>query len=141
MKLTEQCDGHMFRQTWKMLSKLNLRTKTIGLKRSVVLLTNPGWSIESTKNGTNIYIRAAQGHSHVVAINPNLFSLRRISLHWKEQKIQYRKLFQLQTNPGEWSVGRKIESKKHETSVFLLTSESARIVIATANDRLERARC
>ena len=41
---------------------------------------------------------------------------------------------------NEWFTGRRIESQKHKTSLFLLSSESARTVIATANDRLEKTR-
>ena len=37
-------------------------------------------------------------------------------------------------------MGRKIESKNHKTSLFLPSPERARIVIETANDRLERTR-
>ena len=36
------------------------------------------------QNGTIIYIRAVQGHSHGVTINPNMFSLREIPLNWKD---------------------------------------------------------
>ena len=34
----------------------------------------------------------------------------------------------------KWSVGRRIESEKHDASLFLLTSKSARFVITTADD-------
>ena len=36
--------------------------------------------------------------------------------------------------------GQRIKFEKHETSLFLLTSESARFVIATANNREVRTR-
>ena len=48
--------------------------------------------------------------------------------------------FQLEVKLGEWSVGRRIDCTKHKTGLFLLSSESARIVIGTAYDRLERIR-
>ena len=38
------------------------------------------------------------------------------------------------------SMGRMSETEKHETDLILFSSESARIVIATATGRLERAR-
>ena len=34
--------------------------------------------------------------------------------------IPHGQLFQPQINPGEWSMGRRIKSETHETSVFLL---------------------
>ena len=73
-------------------------------------------------------------------INSNLVSLKQIPLKLEGTHIPHGQLFQVQINPREWFVGRKIESKKHETSFFLLTSESARIVIETANDRVDRTR-
>ena len=40
-------------------------------------MTNTAWSIVRGQNGTIIYIRAVQGHSHRARINPNfLFSLK-----------------------------------------------------------------
>ena len=33
-----------------------------------------------------------------------------------------------------WAIGRKIKFEKHETSLFVLTSESAKSVIKTADD-------
>ena len=65
------------------------------------------------QHGTIIYIRALQGHSHGVAINPNMFSLTQIPLNWK--------LFQVQIGPREWSMVRRNESKKHKTSLFFST--------------------
>ena len=46
-------------------------------------------------------------------------------------------LFQQQINPREWSMGREIESKQHQTRLFLLSPESAGNIIATTYDRLE----
>ena len=37
-----------------------------------------------------------------------------------------------------WSMGKKIEFEKHETKLFLLTSESSKFVIETADDQLEK---
>ena len=37
-----------------------------------------------------------------------------------------------------WSMDRRIKSEKHETTLFLLTSGSARSVTKTADDRLDR---
>ena len=36
------------------------------------------------QNGTIIYIRAVQGHSHGARINPTVFSSTKIPLNWKE---------------------------------------------------------
>ena len=47
-------------------------------------------------------------------------------------------LFQLSINPRIWSMGRTITFEKHDTSLFLLTSESATCVIETADDWLGR---
>ena len=40
------------------------------------------------QNGTNICIRAVQGHSYGGAINPNLFSLKQVLLNWNEHTIR-----------------------------------------------------
>ena len=90
------------------------------------------------QNGTILSIRALQGHSQGVAINPNLFSLKQILPSLERTHIPHGQLFQLRINLREWSMGRRITFEKHETSLLLLTSECARIVSATANDRLER---
>ena len=54
--------------------------------------------------------------------------------------IPHGQLFQLQITLREWSMGREVQSKEHNTGLFLLNSESARTVIATAYDLLERTR-
>ena len=80
-------------------------------------------------NGTMIYTRALQGHSHGVEINPDLFSLKKIPLNWKEHifhtgtSCNYKSILE-----NEWSMSRRFESKKHKTGLFLLSSESLRIV-------------
>ena len=51
------------------------------------------------------------------------FTFVQVPLNWKEHTIH---------------AGRRIESKEHETSLFLLTSESTRNIIKTADDRLDR---
>ena len=52
--------------------------------------------------------------------------------------VPHGQFFKLQINLSEWSMGRRVESEEHETSLFL--SEGARYVIPTAYDRLERTR-
>ena len=84
MKLREQHVGHMFSHSWKMLSKLELGPKTVGLTYSVVLPTTPEWIICDCQTATTVYIRALQGHSQGVAINPDLFSSKQILWNWKE---------------------------------------------------------
>ena len=74
------------------------------------------------QHGTIICIRAVQGHGHGVAMNPNLFSLKQTPSRWKEHITPHGQLFQLYINPGVFSVDRRIESEKHETRLFLLTS-------------------
>ena len=50
-------------------------------------------------------------------------------------------LFQLEGNAGELSMGEgEVAAKKHKTGLFLLSSKSARLVIATAHHRLEKTR-
>ena len=39
---------------------------------------------------------------------------------------------------GWWSLGRRIKSEKHETSLFLVTSKSARVVIEAADCQVDR---
>ena len=98
------------------------------------------WSVVRTKT-ERVSVRVQ--YTAIVTgfkINPNLVSLKQIPLKLEGTHIPHGQLFQVQINPREWFVGRKIESKKHETSFFLLTSESARIVIETANDRVDRTR-
>ena len=52
----------------------------------------------------------------------DLFSLKEISLNWKQTPIPHGQLFQLSMNLREWSVSRRSTSGKHETSLFLPTS-------------------
>ena len=82
MKLTEQYDGHTFCHSGKMLK---VGTKKNGLTYSVVLLTNPEWSVVIIK--IYDYLHSCIARAPVmdgVAIFPDLFSLRRIPLNWKE---------------------------------------------------------
>ena len=135
MKLTEQHDdGFMFWHLWKMLSNLKLGTKKIVLTHSVVLPTNPEWSIARAKTerlSTFVHCKAT--------ITPDLFSLRQ-TVELERTHLPHGQLFQLLIKPGERSMGRRIESKKHAQRLFSLTFESARLVTETANDRLDRTR-
>ena len=63
---------------------------------------------------------------------PVLFEKDTVAL--ERTHVPHGQLFQLHIGPTEWSMGRRIESKKHETSLFLLSSESVRTVIATTDD-------
>ena len=47
-------------------------------------------------------------------------------------------LVQIFNNLGEWSLGKKVKSEKHETSLFRPTSKSARFVIETADHQLDK---
>ena len=88
-----------------------------GLTYAVFLPTNREKSIVR-KNGTNINIRALQGHNHGVAIDLALFSWMKIPLNWKEHIFHTGSL--PPTNPSWWSTGRRFESKKHKTILFFL---------------------
>ena len=91
------------------------------------------------QNGTIIRIRALQGHSHGVVINPNLFSLKQIPLNWKEHMYHtgsssnYKSL---QKRTVDWQQ----DSVQEAPDKLPLSSESARIVIATAYDLWEWTR-
>ena len=90
------------------------------------------------QKGTIIDIRASQGHSHCVSVNPTLFILTKIPLNWKEHIFHTGSSSNVKSilENGLWAGG--LESEKHETSLFLLTSKSAGFVIKTADDRLDR---
>ena len=109
-----------------------------------------GWRTQSfcwqTQNGVlwgsklNDYSHScSSGHSRGVTVNQsNHVFFVRDTVELERTHIPHGQLFQLLINPWERCMGRRIKSKKHETSLFLPTSESARFVIATAKDRLER---
>ena len=80
MKLTDHNVGHMFRHSWKMLSKVKCETKKIGLTHHVVQPTNPEWSIVRTKTErVSTFVRCIGLHS----IQTCLFSLKQIPFRWK----------------------------------------------------------
>ena len=82
MKLTELYDGHTFCQSLLEGAEDWNKEKSIdGLGRSS---DKPRMECCEGQSGTIIYIRAVQGHSHGVTINPNMFSLRQIPLNWKD---------------------------------------------------------
>ena len=56
----------------------------------------------------------------------NIIFFERETLALERTHIPQGQLFQIFNNLGEWSFGKKIKSGKHETSLLLLTSESAR---------------
>ena len=136
MNPTEQFDGIMFWQACQVLSKVRIGTKRSGFMHSVVLLTNPDCE---DQNGTIIHIRAVTRTQSWCYNQPQLYFLgqryRRIGRNTHSTLAAL-----LQINVREWSVCSKIMSEKYETSLFLLTSNSARFVIKTADDRLERTR-
>ena len=86
------------------------------------------------RNGKIINIRAVQGHSDGVTIQSCFYQTDTVEL--EATHVPHGQLFQLAINPREWPVVRRIESKKHETSLSRVTSKTARIFIETANDRL-----
>ena len=123
MKLTEQYDGYTFWHSWKMLKMLREENWIDVLSRST---DKPRMEYCEDQNGTIICTRALQGRSHGVAIDPDLFSLKQTPLNWKEH------IFHTGSSSNYKSI-----PELHKTSLFFLISESARIVIATAYDRLE----
>ena len=99
----------------------------------VVLLTNPEGRV------VRIETERFDNRAHGARINPSSLSLKEIPLTWKEH-IFHGQPLQQEINPREWAVGRRIKSERHETSSFLLTSESARFVIETADGRMDWTR-
>ena len=72
------------------------------------------------QNGTIIYIRAVQEHSHGARISPTFFSWKEVPSDWADRK------FYTGSSPNSKSVvengpGRRNQFEKHETSLFLLT--------------------
>ena len=88
-----------------------------------------------TQSGMEEFDRTANEKRNYVASSAD-------RAHYRDQlertHIPHGQLFQLSINPREWYMGRRIESQKHKTSLFLLTSESARFIIETADERLDR---
>ena len=65
------------------------------------------------QNGTIICTCSLQGHNRGVAVSPALFSFVLFETDTVELEgtpVPHGPLSQLQINPGEWSVGRTIES-------------------------------
>ena len=58
------------------------QNKEIGLAHSIVPPANTEHCED--QHGTIVYVGALQSHSQGVAINPDLFSSKQISLKWKE---------------------------------------------------------
>ena len=81
------------------------------------------------QNGTVIYFRALQGHSHGVTINSDLFSTVEVERTHIPQGQFYKSIR---------FTGRRSVSNKDKTGLFLLSSESARTVIATEFDQLSK---
>ena len=100
---------------------------------SVVLLTNPEWSIVRIKRNDDSHSGSTRTQSW--CYNQSNFSVKDFPLCWRTN-LSHRQLFQ-PTNKsilvnGPWAGGLSFE--KHETSLYLLTSESQRFVIETADD-------
>ena len=129
----------IFVHSWKMPRTHKFGTKKNGLTFSVVPPTDPEWSIVRTNTDDSIHSCIAKPQSRV-AINPNLFLLKQIPLRWKAHIQHTESPSNFKTIPENGFMGWRIESKKHKTGLFLVRSESARTVIATASDRLGRTR-
>ena len=134
MKLSEQYDGHTFCHSWEM-PKDRIKEEWIeALGRST---NKPRKEYFEERTVT---IRALQGHSHGVAINPNLFPLKQIPLGWKEHIFHTGSSFNHNSVPekDQWAGGLSLRSARQAS--FFSALNAARIVIATAYDRLERTR-
>ena len=126
MKLTEQYDGYTFWHSWKVLKMLKMLREENWIDVLSRPTVKPRMEYCEDQHGTIICTRALQGRSHGVAIDPDLFSLKQTPLNWKEHIF----------HTGSSSNCKSIP-ELHKTSLFFLISESARIVIATAYDRLD----
>ena len=136
MNLTEQYDGIIFLTIMASAEQTqNWETEKIidALSRST---DKPRVEYWEGQYETMIYIRAVQGHSHGAKINPTLFSLKEIPLNWKEPIFHTGSSYNCQ--PILETIGKRIKFEKYERILFLSTSESARFVIETADDRLDR---
>ena len=139
MKLTEQYGGHTFGHSWKMLK---IGTRKNGLPYSVVLPTNPEWSsvrIKKKKERTSTLLHCKATFMASQSIQTCFLPHRYRGIE-RNTCSTWAALPTTNQSLRTWSVGRRFESKRHKTSLFLVSSESARIVIATAYDRLERTR-
>ena len=116
--------GSCFDKHAKLLSKLRIGTKKSGLMHSVLLLTNPEWSI--VRINTIRLIAFVQYKATVMVLQ----SIQTCSLSKRYPHGS--------ATAKESSMGRRFEFKKHKTSLFLLICESTRTVFETAYDRLER---
>ena len=130
--------GSCFDKHGPMLSKLRIGTKKSGLMHPVVPHDKPRMEYCEDQHGTTNYFRAVQGHSHGVTTSPTEFSLKKTPLIWKEHIFHTGSSSNSSSTleTGLW--GRSIKFEKHETSLFLLTSESARFVIETTDGRIGR---
>ena len=113
---TVQHDRIVFWQICQVLSKPGIGTKKSGLMHSVVLLTNPQWSV------VRIETERVQGHSHDVTLNPTVISL-------KETHLPHGLLFQLSSilENGLWAGGLSLRSTRqpcfsHSESVLYMQS-------------------
>ena len=68
-----------------------------------------------------------------------LYFSERDTVETERIHIAHGQLFQLEINPREWSMDRRMKFEKYETSLFPLISESVKSVIKTADDQLDRS--
>ena len=138
MKLTEQNDGHKCWNCGKCWGTYNKR-KADWRTESFYRQTQSG-VLRGPKR--NVYVHSCIAWPQSWGCNQSkhhLFETDTVELEGTQ--IPHGQLFQLQMKPRERSKGSRLDSEKYETSMFHHTSETARIVIETANDRLERTRC
>ena len=74
-----------------------------------------------------VTIRALQGHSHGVAINPNLFSLKQIPLGWKEHTFHTGSSFNHNSVPekGQWAGGLSLRSARQASFLSALNRQES----------------
>ena len=121
MKLPEQYDGHTFCHSWKMLK---IGTKKNGIEALGRSTDKPRKEYCEERLVT---IRALQGHSHGVANNPNLFSLKQIPLGWKEHTFHTGSSFNHNSVPekGQWAGGLSLRSARQASFSALNRQESS----------------
>ena len=92
------------------------------------------------QNGTIIYMRAVQGHSHGAKMNPNSFSLTKILISWREHMFRtgsYSNFKSILEN-GPWAECLSLRSTSQACFFSPLNPQESS---STADDRLDTSSC
>ena len=118
----------MLWQACKLLSKLRSGTKKSGFDAVICSTDRPRMKYcEDQKR--NDYLHSCRPRTQPWFHNQSIFYIDTVELD-RTHSTQH--FFQREINPQTWRVGSRIKFEKHETSLFLLTSDSAKSVIKTA---------